>query len=64
MKKISTNFRPSADWNDNRAVAYNQVMQKDCPVGQITDSGPEKQQEKLKQLEELVRSYQSHQFNG
>ena len=34
-EKISTNFRPSADWNDNQAVAYNQV-------GQITDSGPEK----------------------
>ena len=41
-EKISTNFRPSADWNDNQAVAYNQVMPKDCPVGQITDSGPEK----------------------
>lgn len=26
-EKISTNFRPSADWNDNQAVAYNQVMQ-------------------------------------
>ena len=35
-EKISTNFRPSADWNDNQAVAYNQV------IGQITDSGPEK----------------------
>lgn len=27
-EKISTNFRPSADWNDNQAVAYNQVMQR------------------------------------
>lgn len=41
-EKISTNFRPSADWNDNQAVAYNQVMQKNCPVGQIADGRSEK----------------------
>ena len=34
-EKISTNFRPSADWNDNQAVAYNQV-------GQIADGRSEK----------------------
>ena len=63
-EKISTNFRPSADWNDNQAVAYNQVMQKIARLVKSPTADLKKQQEKLKQLEELVRSYQSHQFNG
>ena len=58
------NFRPSADWNDNQAVAYNQVMQKIARLVKSPTADLKKQQEKLKQLEELVRSYQSHQFNG
>ena len=61
-EKISTNFRPSADWNDNQA--YNQVMQKIARLVKSPTADLKKQQEKLKQLEELVRSYQSHQFNG
>ena len=61
---VSTNFRPSADWNDNQAVAYNQVMQKIARLVKSPTADLKKQQEKLKQLEELVRSYQSHQFNG
>lgn len=63
-EKISTNFRPSADWDDNQAVAYNQVMQKIARLVKSPTEDLKKQQEKLKQLEELVRSYQSHQFNG
>ena len=60
-EKISTNFRPSADWNDNQAVAYNQVMQKIARLVKSPTEDLKKQQEKL---EELVQSYQSHQFNG
>ena len=39
-------------------------MQKIARLVKSPTEDLEKQQEKLKQLEELVRSYQSHQFNG
>lgn len=46
-EKISTNFRPSADWNDNQAVAYNQVMQKIARLVKSPTADLKKQQEKL-----------------
>lgn len=44
-EKISTNFRPSADWNDNQAVAYNQVMQKIARLVKSPTADLKKQQE-------------------
>ena len=63
-EKISTNFRPSADWNDNQSAAYNQVMQKISRLVKAPVDDLKKQQIKLKELENLVQAYQSHQFNG